>query len=66
MRHLGVTIAHVDADHLDINQTMIKHPKKLVLVSSYEKRQLNLTYEQAFDLKEQLIDFLGDYTPVHD
>lgn len=63
MRHLGLTIEHKETDKVLVQQTMIRHPKKGLLVESKEKRELTLTYAQLYDLVEQGKDFLGDYDP---
>ena len=60
MRHLGITIEHAAADHICIKQTMFKRGDKLIQ-DLFE--QLIITYDQAYDLKEQLIDFLDSYEP---
>lgn len=63
MRELGITLEHKAADHIIVKQDMVRHPKKLILIATKEDRHLDLTYDQAWDLKDQLVDFLGDYEP---
>jgi hypothetical protein len=62
MRHLGITLEHTSADNISVVQSMYKHGDKLVQDSEPHER-LELTYDQAYDLKDQLIDFLGNYEP---
>jgi len=62
----GVVLRHTSRDQITIDQIKVKHPKTGELDKSGERRQLVVTYDQAYDLKQQLINFLGAYAPDGD
>jgi hypothetical protein len=61
MRHLGVTLEHASVDQIAVTQKMEKKGDKLIELMV--EPRLYLTYAQAYDLKDQLDDFLGDWIP---
>ena len=59
----GLEVAHKSRDQVRITQNKVKHPKSGDLIPSNEPRELTLTYDQAYYLKEMLVSFLGVWEP---